>query len=65
MYIHTKTIVVDAGRDDAVAYVGSINPFLDESLQTERELGILITDPASIARIMATFDVDFASGTRA
>lgn len=64
MYIHTKTIVVDAGRDDAIAYVGSVNPFLDESLQTERELGVLLTDPGSIARIMTVFERDFASGTR-
>ena len=65
MYIHTKTIVADAGKPDAIAYVGSINPFLDESLTTERELGVLLTDPASIARIVDTFNRDFASGTAA
>ena len=62
MYIHTKTIVVDAGRPDAIAYVGSINPFLDESIDTERELGVLLTDPTSIERIVLTFDRDFGSG---
>lgn len=65
MYIHTKTIVVDAGLPDAIAYVGSINPFLDESLQTERELGILLTHPSSIGRIMLIFERDFSSGTPA
>ena len=65
MYIHTKTIVADAGQPDAIAYVGSINPFLDESVDTERELGVLMTDPASIARIVETFNRDFASGTPA
>ena len=65
MYIHTKTIVADAGRADAIAYVGSINPFLDESIDTERELGVLLTDPASIERIVLTFNRDFASGERA
>ncbi|MFM1965072.1 MAG: hypothetical protein RL134_797 [Actinomycetota bacterium] len=62
MYIHTKTIVADAGRPDAIAYVGSINPFLDESIDTERELGVLLTDPTSIERIVLIFDRDFASG---
>ncbi len=63
MYIHTKTIVADAGKDDQVAYVGSINPFLAESLNTERELGAFVTDPDSVTRIRAIFDRDFAEGT--
>ena len=65
MYIHTKTIVADAGQPDAIAYVGSINPFLDESIDTERELGVLLTDPTSIERILLTFDRDFGSGQSA
>jgi hypothetical protein len=56
---------VDAGQPDAIAYVGSINPFLDESIDTERELGVLLTDPTSIERIMLIFDRDFGSGERA
>lgn len=65
MYIHTKTIVADAGQPDAIAYVGSINPFLDESIDTERELGVLLTDRTSIERIMLIFNRDFGSGERA
>jgi len=65
MYIHTKTIVADAGTPEAIAYVGSINPFLDESIDTERELGVLLTDRTSIERIVLTFDRDFGSGGRA
>lgn len=65
MYIHTKTIVADAGTPEALAYVGSINPFLDESIDTERELGVLLTDPTSIERIVLVFDRDFASGQAA
>ena len=65
MYIHTKTLVADAGTPEAIAYVGSINPFLDESLNTERELGVLLTDATSIERIVLTFDTDFESGQRA
>jgi phosphatidylserine/phosphatidylglycerophosphate/cardiolipin synthase-like enzyme len=65
MYIHTKTIVADAGQPSAIAYVGSVNPFLDESIDTERELGVLLTDPTSIERILLIFNRDFASGTSA
>jgi len=65
MYLHTKTIVADAGLPTGVAYVGSVNPFLDESVQTERELGILITDPASIDRIDSVFTRDFDAGSSA
>ena len=65
MYIHTKTIVADAGLPDAIAYVGSVNPFLDESIDTERELGVLLTDRTSIERIVLIFDRDFASGESA
>lgn len=65
MYIHTKTIVADAGTPEAIAYVGSINPFLDESIDTERELGVLLTDATSIERILLIFDRDFESGQRA
>lgn len=65
MYIHTKTIVADAGQPDAIAYVGSINPFLDESIDTERELGVLVTDRTSIERILLVFDRDFGSGQSA
>ena len=62
MYIHTKTIIVDPGQPQQVAYVGSINPFLDESLQTERELGVFVTDPSSVDRLTSTFERDFAAG---
>ena len=63
MYVHTKTMVADGDTERAVAYVGSINPFLRESLYTERELGVLVTDRPSIRRILDTFNRDFASGT--
>lgn len=65
MYIHSKTIVVDAGLPSGVAFVGSVNPFLDESVQTERELGVLVTDPGSISQIESVFDRDFTAGSPA
>ncbi len=63
LYIHTKTMIVDAGKDRAVAYLGSINPFLAQSLQTERELGALLTDKPSVAKIMTVFNQDFSDPT--
>ena len=64
MYIHTKTIVADVNTDHPVAYVGSINPFLDMSLQTERELGAFVTDRDSVAKMDSVFVRDFTSGER-
>ena len=60
LYIHSKTIVTDYGTAGQVAFVGSENPFLDQSLQSERELGALVTDTESISTIMKVFDTDFA-----
>ncbi len=61
MFIHSKTVLVDAGAPSATAFVGSQNPFLQQSLETERELGTLVTDAPSLERISATFQRDFAS----
>lgn len=57
VYIHAKMILVDGKR----AYVGSQN-FTSASLDLNRELGILIDDPANIARLARTFEADFTSG---
>ncbi|HQZ85011.1 MAG TPA: phospholipase D-like domain-containing protein [Actinomycetota bacterium] len=61
LYIHTKSIVADGGTSRAVAYVGSINPFVDQSLQTERELGVFVTETESVSQIQTVFNRDFAS----
>ena len=54
LYIHAKMIVVDNNE----AFVGSQN-FSDTSLNTNRELGILITKPSIIASLLATFGSDW------
>ena len=59
VYIHAKMILVD----DASAYVGSQN-FTATSLDQNRELGIILDQPANIARLGQTFDDDFANGKR-
>jgi cardiolipin synthase A/B len=57
LYEHAKLIIVD----DQSAFIGSQN-FTATSLDNNRELGILIDDPALISRLDRTFEADFASG---
>lgn len=56
-YIHGKMMVVDGAR----AYVGSEN-LSPTSLEKNRELGILISDPEALARLQSAFDQDFGKG---
>jgi len=58
MYIHAKAIVADYGLPGAAAFVGSEN-LSCVSLNDNRECGILIEDPAILARIEATFTSDW------
>jgi phosphatidylserine/phosphatidylglycerophosphate/cardiolipin synthase-like enzyme len=55
LYIHAKAIVVDG----ATAFVGSEN-FTTSSLQYNRELGLITTDPSVVAPLAADFAKDFA-----
>jgi cardiolipin synthase A/B len=59
LYIHAKAIVADAGRPDQQVLVGSQN-FSVASLDYNRELGILTTDPAVVDAIAATLSGDYA-----
>jgi cardiolipin synthase len=56
-YIHAKLVLADGQR----AFVGSEN-FTATSLDQNRELGIIVTEPSAIARIQAVFDKDFNNG---
>jgi cardiolipin synthase len=56
-YVHAKMILVD-GRE---AYVGSAN-FTTNALDSNRELGLIVRDPASVASIGSTFEADFRGG---
>ncbi len=56
-YVHTKTVVADG----LVAFVGSEN-FSAASLDTNREIGILMTDTAIIGRLTSVFTKDWAAG---
>ena len=56
-HLHTKTIVVDGAR----AYVGSVN-FSMTSLDRNREVGVIVTEPSSIAPLSDTFEKDWLAG---
>ncbi len=53
-YPHAKLIIIDNQR----AYTGSIN-FTSQSLDQNRELGILISQPNIIERLRTTFESDW------
>lgn len=56
-YVHTKTVIADG----SVAFVGSEN-FSAASLDTNREVGILMTESAIIGRLSSVFAKDWATG---
>jgi phosphatidylserine/phosphatidylglycerophosphate/cardiolipin synthase-like enzyme len=56
-YIHAKLIVADGAR----AFVGSQN-LSTASLDSNRELGILISDPAILQVLAETFAQDWNIG---
>lgn len=58
LYVHAKLVIADGKR----AFVGSQN-FSATSLDLNRELGIIVDDPVSLARLSRTFDLDFRAGT--
>lgn len=60
-YIHAKAIVVDAGRTDQRACIGSQN-FSTASLDYDRELGVMTTDPAIVHRLAITLAADARGG---
>ena len=62
-YMHAKAIVIDcAGTSCAKGFVGSEN-FSTGSLEYNRELGVIFTAPAELAKVKATIDTDFAAGS--
>jgi hypothetical protein len=62
-YIHAKAIVADYGLSTAKVEVGSMN-MTSNSLGSNRELGIILTDPGVENVVETTFDNDF-NGTNA
>ncbi|WP_441247165.1 phospholipase D-like domain-containing protein [Kitasatospora sp. McL0602] len=62
LYVHAKVIVADYGTATAKVFAGSEN-FSDNSLNHNRELGLIISDSGVLTGIEATVSADFAGGT--
>ncbi|GAA0396963.1 phospholipase D-like domain-containing protein [Streptomyces luteireticuli] len=62
LYIHAKAIVADHGTSTAKVFAGSEN-FSDNSLNNNRELGLIVNSPEVLDGIESTFTTDFADGT--
>ncbi|MBV9603115.1 MAG: hypothetical protein JOZ87_40610 [Chloroflexi bacterium] len=60
--MHAKVIDVDAGTDHAAVLVGSQN-FTQTSLDRNRELGVVVDDPAIADPVAATLAADHAGAT--
>ena len=56
LYIHAKIVLVDRTR----VFLGSQN-FTATSLDQNRELGLILDEPAGVARVSQTFNDDFAA----
>jgi cardiolipin synthase len=60
-YIHGKVIEADYGTGHARMFIGSEN-FSRTSLDDNRELGLIISDPAVLSAMARTFAADFRNG---
>ncbi len=57
-YIHAKTIVADYGTSTEKAFQGSEN-FSSNSLGSNRELGLIVSDPGVVTGLESAFNADF------
>ncbi|MBV9846218.1 MAG: hypothetical protein JOZ47_14280 [Kutzneria sp.] len=62
LYIHAKAIVADYGSPSAQVFLGSEN-FSSYSLTKNRELGLVVSDPAVLTSVHDTLAGDFTGGT--
>jgi phosphatidylserine/phosphatidylglycerophosphate/cardiolipin synthase-like enzyme len=62
-YIHAKAIVADYGKSTAKVFTGSEN-FSSNSLNDNRELGLITTDTGVVSGIESAFGSDYTGGTR-
>ncbi|MGA5824032.1 phospholipase D-like domain-containing protein [Kitasatospora sp. NPDC094028] len=61
LYIHAKAVVADYGTSSAKVFAGSEN-FSDNSLNGNRELGLIVGDSGVLTTVESTFATDFANG---
>jgi hypothetical protein len=57
-YIHAKTVIADYGTSTAKAFAGSEN-FSSNSLNDNRELGLITSDSGVVSGLEAAFSADF------
>lgn len=62
-YIHAKTVLADYGTPQASLFVGSEN-FSTDSLNKNRELGLVFNDPGCITGVYTAITADFNKGTK-
>jgi len=62
-YIHAKTVLADYGTAQAMLFVGSEN-FSTDSLDKNRELGLIFSDQACMAGVEAAITADYNGGTK-
>ncbi len=61
-YIHAKSVLADYGTPQAKLFLGSEN-FSADSLDKNRELGLIFSEPACMAGVNAAITKDFKGGT--
>ncbi|MGA9060930.1 MAG: phospholipase D-like domain-containing protein [Terracidiphilus sp.] len=61
-YIHAKTVLADYGTARARMFVGSEN-FTTNSLENNRELGLIFSDATSMTGVQTAITSDFNKGT--
>jgi phosphatidylserine/phosphatidylglycerophosphate/cardiolipin synthase-like enzyme len=61
-YIHAKTVLADYGTAKAKLFLGSEN-ISTPSLNSNRELGLIFSDAASMTAVEAAITADFKAGT--
>ena len=64
LFVHTKTVLRDAADSDRMAYVGSMNVGDYVSVNSERELGILLSKKSITDTIANTYATDWASAKK-
>lgn len=62
-YIHAKVMVIDQATNNRKMYIGSCN-FYSPSIDEGREIGIIVNDRDSVAKIIQTFANDLENSNR-
>jgi phosphatidylserine/phosphatidylglycerophosphate/cardiolipin synthase-like enzyme len=62
-YIHAKAILADFGTAQATMFIGSEN-VSTPSLNSNRELGLIFNDPASMTAVETAVTADYNGGTK-